>query len=70
LFVLHVDVFKYIDGDDTVWEREPLERLTQDQELVAYRHSGFWKAMDTLRDKIELENLWKSNKASWKVWNR
>jgi glucose-1-phosphate cytidylyltransferase len=69
-FVLHVDVFKYIDGDDTVWEREPLERLTQDQELVAYRHSGFWKAMDTLRDKIELEKLWKSNNASWKVWNR
>jgi glucose-1-phosphate cytidylyltransferase len=69
-FVLKPDVFKYLQGDmsDMMWEDEPLERLTNDNELVAYRHKGFWKCMDALRDKIELESLWQSNQAKWKVW--
>jgi len=68
-FVLEPEVFNYIkDGDSTIWERSPLERLAADGKLSAYTHDGFWKCMDTLRDKIELENLWKSGKAPWKVW--
>ncbi|HEV8081086.1 MAG TPA: glucose-1-phosphate cytidylyltransferase [Chitinophagaceae bacterium] len=69
-FVLKPEVFKYLDGDmgDMMWEDRPLERLTTDNELVAYRHKGFWKCMDALRDKIELEELWKNNEAKWKVW--
>ena len=59
----------YIDGDETVWEREPLERLAADGELAAYRHTGFWQPMDTLRDKDQLEALWASGKAPWKVWD-
>ena len=53
---------------DMMWEDEPLERLATDNQLVAYRHNGFWKCMDALRDKIELEDLWKNNEAKWKVW--
>ena len=69
-FVLKPEVFKYLDGDmsDMMWEDRPLERLTTDNELVAYRHKGFWKCMDALRDKIEFEELWKNNEAKWKVW--
>lgn len=69
-FVLKPEVFNYLDGDMTniMWEDKPLERLTGNNELVAYRHSGFWKCMDALRDKIELEELWKNNEAKWKVW--
>lgn len=69
-FVLKPEVFKYLPGDmnDMMWEDEPLENLTNDNELVAYRHKGFWKCMDALRDKIELESLWQSNQAKWKVW--
>lgn len=67
-FVLEPAVFDYIDGDDTIWEREPLENLAADDELGIYKHSGFWKPMDTLRDKIELENLWEANQAPWKTW--
>lgn len=69
-FVLKPEVFKYLKGDMTnmMWEDRPLERLTTDNELVAYRHKGFWKCMDALRDKIELEELWKNNEAKWKVW--
>jgi glucose-1-phosphate cytidylyltransferase len=61
-------VFDYIKGDDTIWEREPLENLARDGELSALKHHGFWQPMDTLRDKIYLENLWESGKAPWKVW--
>ena len=53
---------------NTMWEDEPLEHLTADKQLVAYRHKGFWKCMDALRDKIELNELWDSNKAPWKNW--
>jgi len=69
-FVLKPEVFKYLQGDVTnmMWEDKPLVSLTEDNELVAYRHKGFWKCMDALRDKIELEDLWKNNEAKWKVW--
>jgi glucose-1-phosphate cytidylyltransferase len=67
-FVLEPSVFSYIDGDDTTWERAPLERLAAEGQLTAYKHAGFWRAMDTLRDKRELEDLWASARAPWKVW--
>ena len=69
LFVLEPDVFDYIDGDDTIWERQPLENMVKDKKLTAYKHYGFWHAMDTLRDKHLLESLWQSGKAAWKVWD-
>jgi glucose-1-phosphate cytidylyltransferase len=64
-FVLEPKVFDYITGDQTQWEREPLERLAADGQLMAYRHDGFWQCMDTLRDKVLLEELWASGKAPW-----
>lgn len=67
-FVLEPEIFNYIDGDDTQWEREPLEQLAKDGELMAYRHYGFWQCMDTLRDRKLLESLWASEQAPWKVW--
>ena len=67
-FVLEPQIFDYIQGDETLWEKEPLENLARDGQLAAYRHGGFWKAMDTLRDKRELENLWNSGRAAWKIW--
>ena len=67
-FVLEPGIFKYIYGDESIWEREPLEKITKDNELVAYKHYGFWKSMDTLRDKLELESLWQSGNAPWKIW--
>jgi glucose-1-phosphate cytidylyltransferase len=67
-FVLEPRVFDYIDGDDTQWEREPLERLAKDGQLMAYRHTSFWQCMDTLRDKRLLEDLWQSGNAPWKIW--
>lgn len=67
-FVLEPEVFDYIDGDDTQWEKEPLERLAADGQLMAYRHNSFWQCMDTLREKYILEKLWESGNAPWKVW--
>lgn len=67
-FVLEPEVFDYIDGDETHWEREPLERLARDGQLMAYRHVSFWQCMDTLRDKLLLETLWQSGNAPWKLW--
>jgi glucose-1-phosphate cytidylyltransferase len=67
-FVCEPSVFDYIEGDATSWERTPLERLAREGELMAYRHTGFWKPMDTLRDKRELEELWVGGKAPWKTW--
>jgi glucose-1-phosphate cytidylyltransferase len=67
-FVLEPGVFDYIDGDDTQWEREPLERLAKEGQLMAYRHASFWQCMDTLRDKVLLEELWQSGNAPWKIW--
>lgn len=65
-FVLEPDVFSYLAGDETVFEREPLEQLAQNGQLAAYKHTGFWHPMDTMRDKNYLETLWKSGKAEWK----
>jgi len=67
-FVLEPKVFDYIQNDSTIWERDPLEKLTNENQLSAYKHSGFWYALDTLRDKNYLENLWANNKAPWKTW--
>ena len=67
-FVCSPSVFDYIEGDDTTWEREPLESLAAEGSLSAYFHKGFWQPMDTLRDKIYLEGLWVSGEAPWKVW--
>jgi glucose-1-phosphate cytidylyltransferase len=67
-FVLKPSVLDYIEGDNTIWEREPLEKLAAEGNLSAYKHDGFWQPMDTLRDKIYLEELWQSGNAPWKVW--
>ena len=67
-FVLSPKVIDYIEGDRTVWERGPVERLAQERQLSAFNHLGFWQPMDTLRDKIHLEELWDSGMAPWKVW--
>ncbi len=67
-FVLEPEIFDYIKGDEVPWEREPLETLAKEGQLMAYKHRGFWQCMDTLRDKNYLENLWNSGKAPWKVW--
>jgi len=66
-FVADPSVLDLVDGPDTIWEREPLEKLAADHDLVAFRHDGFWQAMDTLRDKLHLEDLWKEG-APWKIW--
>ena len=68
-FVLEPKVLDYIKDDATVWERDPLERLARDEQISAYTHPGFWQPMDTLRDKLKLEELWQSGRAPWKVWN-
>jgi len=69
-FVLKPEVFNYLDdhSDDIMWEEDPMKKLTLDRQLVAYKHSGFWKCMDHIRDKMELEKLWDTNQAKWKVW--
>jgi len=67
-FVLEPEVFSYIDGDETVWEREPLERLANAGQLMAYKHTSFWQCMDTLREKHLLEKLWQSENPPWKLW--
>lgn len=66
--VLEPQVFDYIDGDDTIFERKPLETLALEGQLSAYKHNGFWQPMDTQREKTRLEELWNSNKAPWKTW--
>jgi len=68
-FVLETEIFDYIKGDETYWEREPLENLARDGELVAFKHIGFWQPMDTLRDKKQLEEFWISGKPPWKIWD-
>lgn len=68
-FVLSPRVLDYIEGDATVWEREPLERLAAESQLSVYRHHGFWQPMDTLRDKTQLEKLWADGRPPWKVWS-
>lgn len=68
-FVLSPKVIDRIDGDDSVWEQEPMETLAHDGQMSAYLHHGFWQPMDTLRDKLQLEQLWASGKAPWKTWD-
>jgi len=67
-FVLSPEIIDYIKNDETIWEREPIERLAQEGDLAAFRHNGFWQPMDTLRDKVYLEDLWATGKAPWKIW--
>jgi len=67
-FVLSPKVLDYIQDDTSIWERTPLQRLSEEGQLSAFRHHGFWQPMDTLRDRIHLEELWESNKAPWKIW--
>jgi len=69
-FVMEPGIFKYLDGDmsEVQWEKEPLAKIAKDGQLAAYKHHGFWKCMDALRDRIELENLWSSGEAKWKLW--
>ena len=68
--VCEPEVFGYLEGDQTVLEKEPLENLSKDGQLMAYRHKGFWQCMDTLREKEKLEAMWESGQAPWKVWDR
>ena len=68
-FVLNPSVIDLIEGDSTIWERQPLETLSTKGQLEAFKHDGFWQPMDTLRDKQNLEEMWQSGKAPWKVWN-
>jgi len=67
-FVLEPEVFDYIEGDDTQWEKEPLENLAKDGQLMAYRHNSFWQCMDTLREKYILQKYWDSGNAPWQIW--
>ncbi len=67
-FVLSPEVIDYISDDQTIWEREPMERLAEESQLAAFHHEGFWQPMDTLRDMQHLEELWQSGKAPWKIW--
>lgn len=69
-FVLSPEVLSYLGGDDTIWEQDPLMRLAEEGELMAFHHEGFWQPMDTLRDKHLLEELWASGNAPWKTWGR
>lgn len=68
-FVLEPEIFDFIENDQSIWEKEPLENIANKNQLNAYKHEGFWKPMDTLRDKTELQHLWDSNQAPWKVWH-
>ena len=67
-FVLEPDALKYIDGDETAWEGEPINKLIREQQLLSFTHNGFWRPMDTLREKHALEAAWMNNKAPWKAW--
>lgn len=68
--VLEPQIFDYIEGDDTTFEREPLEKIASENQLMAFKHNGFWQCMDTMRDREKLEVLWENNKAPWKVWGK
>ena len=67
-FVLNKDIFNYIASTKTIWEKDPLQSLSKKKQLVSFKFNGFWYAMDTLKDKNYLENLWSSGKAPWKIW--
>ena len=67
-YVMNRGVFDYIEGDDTIWEQEPMKRLVNERKVNAYKHYGFWRPMDTMTDKRQLEEIWNSGKAPWKIW--
>jgi glucose-1-phosphate cytidylyltransferase len=67
-FVLSPKVMNYINNDNSIWEKTPMNSLAQNKQLIAYKHKGFWQSMDTMRDKIELENSWRKKNAGWKIW--
>ena len=67
-FILNNKCIDFIKGDETYWEKEPLEQLAQTGNLMAFKHDGFWQSMDTVRDKTLLENLWENGNAPWKIW--
>ncbi|MDQ3827835.1 MAG: glucose-1-phosphate cytidylyltransferase [Candidatus Tectomicrobia bacterium] len=69
-FILNAKVLDYIKGDETIWERDPVEQLARDGQLMGYRHVGFWSCMDTLKEKESLESLWRSGNPPWKIWDR
>jgi glucose-1-phosphate cytidylyltransferase len=66
--VLNAAAIDYVEGDDTVWERDAVERLARDGEIMGYRHYGFWSCMDTVREKQFLDELWQSGRAPWRIW--
>jgi glucose-1-phosphate cytidylyltransferase len=68
-FVVEPEALDYIEGDQTIWEREPLETISREGQLTAYQHNGYWQCMDTLRDQQNLDNLWQTGKAPWKIWD-
>ena len=68
-FVLNPEVLNFINGDSSIWEKEPLEKLSNENQLTAFKHTGFWQPMDTLRDKNKLSEMWQNNKAPWKLWD-
>jgi len=68
-FVVEPEIFDYIEGDNTQWEKEPLERLAKEGQLMAYKHTSYWQCMDTIREKYLLERLWSSGEAPWKIWD-
>lgn len=69
IFCFKKNIFKFLKDDTTIWEKEPLEGLSRNKELCAFCHDGFWFAMDTMRDKNYLDNLWNLKKAPWKLWD-
>ncbi len=68
-YVMNRSIFDYIEGDDTIWEQGPIKRLVNERKVNAYRHYGFWRPMDTMTDKRQLEEIWNSGKAPWKIWS-
>ena len=68
-FVLNKKIFNYLSDKNCIWEKEPLEKIAKDNQLTAYKHHGFWHAMDTLRDRNYLEDMWSSNQVPWKIWD-
>ena len=67
-FILSPKVIKYIKNDKTVWEKDPMFLLAKKKQLMAFKHHGFWQSMDTYRDKLQLENIWRTKNAHWKIW--
>ena len=68
-YVMNTGIFDYIEGDDTIWEQEPIKRLVNERKVNAYKHYGFWRPMDTMTDRRQLEEMWNSGKAPWKIWS-